>query len=456
MTDRSLQPATSLEDATAALDAERPLQYGDVRFEDLAPARGGDVTQRMRRALERKQPGRFKAMVFASHRGAGKSTELFRLAHDLRDRYQCLYLEANVEMDAQAIAMEDLVLVLAREVATLMQREGLPLESELLSDIAKWFGETIQTTDIGQTYVSEMRAEAGAGGAVAGFVKLMASMTALLRVESQHRETLKQVLRQYPGALMDAVNKLLTAAHKRLKDERGRELLVIIDNLDRYEPSVIDDLIVRHGNQLLELKCNLILTPPIVLIYRPETGPVEDYFKIEVMNAVRLRGPHDPPDQLSGPGRELLLAALNKRIDIARLIPEEHVRDRLIVASGGSIRDLLELTADATLEADGLVLTLRDIEAAARRRRTVMRDKMNSNGWADALATIARTKQIDADTACLLALYNRMAFKYNGDGWYDVHPLLHEIPEFLAALERTHHHGEDEQQPDEAPGSERR
>ncbi|WP_437563578.1 hypothetical protein [Sorangium sp. So ce542] len=31
-------------------------------------------------------------------------------------------------------------------------------------------------------------------------------------------------------------------------------------------------------------------------------------------------------------------------------------------------------------------------------------------------------------------LFHRLAFKYNGEGWYDVHPLVAEIPEFQNAL----------------------
>jgi len=58
------RPALTLAEATAALDFVRPLRSGDPRWRDLSPARGGDVTK--------------------------------------------------IEMDAHAIEMEDLLLVLAR------------------------------------------------------------------------------------------------------------------------------------------------------------------------------------------------------------------------------------------------------------------------------------------------------------------------------------------------------
>jgi uncharacterized protein YPO0396 len=49
---------------------------------------------------------------------------------------------------------------------------------------------------------------------------------------------------------MDAVNQLLVAANAALG---SRELLVIIDNLDRYHPKVIDELLVREQSLRWEL-----------------------------------------------------------------------------------------------------------------------------------------------------------------------------------------------------------
>ncbi len=425
--------ATSLEAATEALDFVRPLQSGDPRWQNLNPARGGDVAKIIARYLTRAVPGRFQHVVFASHRGAGKSTELFRLAHDLHERFFCLYLEANVEMDANSIEMEDLLLVLARKVEATLREAGFPLASEVLEHVNGWFSETIKTTSVGTDYVADVRTEAKAGLDIPFVASLLAKLTALFKVESKHRTEVKEVLRQYPGTLMDLVNQLLDAANTALKPT-GRELLVIIDNLDRYHPKVIDELLVRGGDRFRQLKTNLILTPPISLVYRPETGALGDYFHVEVMPSVRLRGPKDAYDALTGEGPGLLLEALGSRIDLDKLIPDQRARDRLVVASGGSIRELLEVASDATLLADGECLVREDVERAIKRRCDRMRDKINANGWLDALVDIARSHQISSDDAYLSLLYHRLAFKYNDEGWYDAHPLAYEIAEFQAAM----------------------
>lgn len=424
--------ARTLDEATEALDFVRPLQSGDPRWRNLNPARGGDVARIIERYLTRAVPGRFQHVVFASHRGAGKSTELLRLAHDLRERFFCLYLEANVEMDANTIEMEDLLLVLARKVEAELRELGSPLPAEVLDRVNHWFRETLKTTSVGKDYVAHVETEVKSGLEIPFFASLLAKVTALFKVESTHRTEVKEVLRQYRGTLMDAVNQLLEAANTAL-EKHGQELLVIIDNLDRYHPKVIDELLVRGGDRFRELKTNLILTPPINLVYRPETGVLGDYFHVEVMPSVRLRGPQDPHDALIGEGPKLLLEALGYRIDLDRLIPDLATRDRLVVASGGSIRELLEVASDATLLADGEILQPEDVERAIKRRRDRMRDKINANGWLEALVDIAREHQIKSDDAYLSLLHHRLAFKYNEEGWY-AHPLAYEIPEFHKAM----------------------
>lgn len=432
MSQSSPEIATTIEDATAALDFVNPLPGGDRRWLDLSAARGGDVTKIVRRYMSRTSPGRFQHVVFASHRGAGKSTELLRLAHDMRARFFCIYLVSNVEMDANTIEMEDLLLVLARTVEDELRRAGHPLDPDVLGRVEKFFRQTVTTTAVGKEYVGAVEASAEAGAKIPFVASLLAKVTALFKVESKHRREVKEVLRQYPGALMDTVNLLLDAANAALGD--GQELLIVIDNLDRYNPQVVDKLLVRGGDRFRQLRSHLILTPPISLVYRPETGALGDYFRVEVLPSVRLRGKDDPYDAVNGPGPDLLLRALGKRIDLDALVPDPAARDRIVVASGGSIRELLEVASDATLVADGDTLTGPDIERALTRRRDRMRDKINANGWAATLVDIARQHQIAEDDAYLLVLHHRLAFKYNGEGWYDAHPLVYEIAEFQAQM----------------------
>lgn len=134
-----------------------------------------------------------------------------------------------------------------------------------------------------------------------------------------------------------------------------------------------------------------------------------------------------------GPGRALLVQALAARMDLDLFEDRETALDRLIIASGGSIRELLQLVNDCALRADGPKIALIEVDAAVRSARARLRDLVNANGWAPVLGSIAAHKRVNDDPKCMQVLFHRLALKYNGDGWYDVHPLIAELPEVLAA-----------------------
>lgn len=430
----SFTRAFGVRQISRACEVDRPLAPGDPRWLDLSPARGDHAARKLLRRFEDKPVGEPLHMLFASHRGAGKTTELMRLQSHLQPRFNSLYFAANVQMDANQIEVEDLLLILAQGIENHMRRLGKPLPDELLKRVSDWFGQVLRTTSWGQDASVETAGGIKAEAGLPFFAKITASMSALFKVESKHREEVKNELKKFPGTLLDSVNLLLDAAAQQLAPDR--ELLVLIDNLDRYPPAVVDGLLVRNGDRIRQLRCNLILTPPIGLLYRPHSEQIDTHFPCEVMNTVRLRRPDQPYDEFDGPGRDLLLAALDRRIDVATLLPDTRARDRLVTACGGAIRELLSLVVDAALNADGDCLTLGDVEYAVQRRRQRMRDLINANGWWTTLAAVARDKQIVSDEACMSVLYHRLVLKYNGDGWYDVLPLLTELPEFKHASQQ--------------------
>ncbi|MDI1447225.1 hypothetical protein [Polyangium sp. 6x1] len=427
----AIQPARTRREVVRLCDPDEPLRSTDTRYEDFSPARSNGGTEALEQALELRAPERFVHAAFVSHRGAGKSTEILRLASRLAAMYEPVYLEATVEMDPFSIEAEDLLLNLALSVESTMRERNMPLPDALLERVRKWFEEVVSTTKWVQGFNAQAAAGVEAKVSSPFFGGVFGSLKALFKQESEYRTEVKQVLRKYPGTLLQSVNELFDEANKRLG---GRSLLVIVDNLDRYDPVVIDKLLGDGADRIRQLRCNLLLTPPIGLLLQPRSAQLDRIYTCHFLYAVRLRTPEQRYDEFEGPGRDLMEKALRLRVDIDTLLPDKAARDRLISASGGSMRELLDLMYQSVLLTREEKITEAEVEKAVALRRQRLRDLINANGWIDTLVRIATEKQIHTDPKCMAVLHYYLAFKYNGDGWYDIHPLVDEIPEFKRAF----------------------
>jgi hypothetical protein len=430
----ALAPAQSLREITLNCNVEATLASDDPRWQDFSAARGDHAVEALKRELEWRPKEGFVHTAFFSHRGAGKSTELRRLTARLEHAYCTVFLEATIEMDPFRIEAEDLLLNLVMAVEARMREIGKPLDPNLLKRVAQWFSEAVSTT----TWAENFSGEAAAGGEIKASVpflgSLFASAKGLFKQESAYRTEVKQILKKYPGTLLQSVNEVLDAANKALGD---RALLVVIDNLDRYTPDVIDRLLVEGADRVRQLRCNLILTPPISLMLQPQSAQLNTLYSCHILYAVRLRKPNQRYDEFDGPGRDLMEQALRLRIDVDRMFSDKAALNLLISSSGGAIRELLDLVTQAAFLARGDVIAVEDVERAIAKSKQSLRDLINANGWMGALRRLGAEKQIFPDPKCLLVLFHRLAFKYNGEGWYDVHPLVADLPEFKDASSDT-------------------
>ncbi len=427
-----IEPARSFRAIVHNCDKDVPLLSGDSRFVDLSLGRGDQVTEMIVRDICDQYAGAFTHIALVSHRGAGKSTEIHQIESRTAERFQSIYLEATVEMDANQIEIEDLLLNVAMAVEKEMRRLGKPIPRELLDRIEKWFAEIVKSTKWATNYNAEIAAGIDGKMDVPFLGSLFAQAKAVLKYESEYRTEVKQAIKKYPGTLLDSVNELLDTANRLLAP---KSLLVIIDNLDRYDPEFIDKLLVVRADQIRALRTHLLLTPPISLLLQPRSAQLDDCYECYDLFTVRLRKREQgyrefDPD---AHGRRLLEESLAKRIHLSSMIPDKQLVDRFIAASGGGIRELLDLVSTAARYAKTAPITEADVERAISRRKQRLRDQINLNGWWPTLQRIAETKKLVDHEHCRTLLYHRLAFKYNGDGWYDIHPLIAELPEFQAS-----------------------
>jgi hypothetical protein len=227
-------------------------------------------------------------------------------------------------------------------------------------------------------------------------------------------------------------------------------MLLIFDNLDRYDPVNVDAVLVRASQQVRQLACHAVFTFPISLAYRPITGRVSSEYGPHVtlpMLALRRRAMPWADTVASSAFCEesvaLLRDALAKRIVIKDLFERPEDAEYLVKMSGGAIRDLVQLVANASnyTEEGATRLSRTAVEEAVRDlQRTYMRTLTITPHDYRCLAAVAKrapmaTGKEDYSEAINRLLFNGCLLEYLEDGetWLDVHPVLVETAEFRNA-----------------------
>ncbi len=347
------------------------------------------------------------------------------------------------------LEFSDFFLLAATSAERTLAELGAPLPGEAVKPIVEWFAEVTQEDQKLRKSELGIEAEAQLGGKLPlGLGKLAAKFSSGIKAGASHAKTVRQQMRNYPDRLIDCTNALLEVAHQRLnglEPARDRGLIFLFDNLDRYDPEQIDQVLMVGSTLLRKLRCHTLYTIPIDLEYNPRSGPLRDaYGPAVVLPMIPLRRPDQRwgPTVAESPHEEAALQgmwdALSQRLDLTRIFEHPEDVDALIRMSGGCVRDLMHLVSLAYEMSDGEVLSSDGVATAVQELRATHRRELSQADY-ERLAEIAARHSVPRDEQTHRLLYNRWALEYydkRGEVWLDVHPLVIEIDEFQDAYRR--------------------
>jgi hypothetical protein len=136
----------------------------------------------------------------------------------------------------------------------------------------------------------ELQTSAEAGAQVPFFAKFLAKITALIKGADEHKREIRQKVLKSPDQLIFMVNQLLDECYRAIRASgQYDELLLIFDNLDRYHPDTMHKVLIEQADNLKRLRCNMIYTVPISLIYEPRREPIADVFRTVVLPMIKIR-----------------------------------------------------------------------------------------------------------------------------------------------------------------------
>ena len=315
---------------------------------------------------------------------------------------------------------------------------------ERLREIWDWFASEqitlTQATDAG------IEAQAGAGVKEDSLWEKVLGLFASLKgeikfVSARKREVLEHRLIRL-NTLIEVANNLLNDCNQILRDNRGCEWLFIGEDFDKagIPSQSIEDLFITYANIFSELNTHLIFNLPIGLYYSSEAVrlPFPNDRSLIIPDTPMFNRDHSPNQG----GRDAVKAVLEARVNSDLF--EVSQMERLIVASGGNLRDLFSLVnfaADtAILRNTGTdKINTHDVDSAVRNLRSDYERRLGQNPFDKAeISYEDKAKLIKeiydgqkeaqiTDPVMYSLLRARAIQEFNGERWFGVHPLVVDI-----------------------------
>jgi hypothetical protein len=404
---------------------DQPLEAGDPRYVELyqgATVLGHDPVKLLARAIEY-SPGQ-SVQLLSGFRGTGKTTELRRL-------------ESRLVQEGKKVAFVDI----DRYMNT-----STPVDvSDFLMAIAGAFGEALEAPE-------HLGADPSREGYWQRFVAFLtrtkvslpeasaSGIKANLKSDPTFRQELQRRMEGHLGALVADVRKFFEDCVKALKARHGdeTEVVLLVDSVEhirgtylnaRSVQESVETLFAGHAEKLKLPNVHVVYTvPPYLKVRSMNLGMLYGLGAVQVFPAIKIR---DNEGTVHSPGVGALKSIVERRGDWKRLIGDAAELEKIILTSGGNIRDLLRLLSEIIRRAGDLPVDAGVVDDAINQMRTEFLPIADADAaW---LAHIATTHGAALESMDRLPDLTRFFDTHvvpcyrDGPEWYDVHPLIKDL-----------------------------
>ncbi|MBI4771787.1 MAG: hypothetical protein HY784_15570 [Chloroflexi bacterium] len=417
--------AQNLTEAIRLFNPVQPLS-GEALAEFYVD-RKSDALGEMEKRLIVAREGEPIKMLLTGQIGCGKSTELNRLAENLRRQYFIVSFPAHRLLSLAEVTYVDLLLGMAtalfREATERSVIEKAPAQilGEALEDVRLFFERNIFGS------LPYRPPEEKAELAVK-MNRLAAELQTKFTNEGYTRDDIRGRLERRVGELIEKIN--LIAEQVRLKYRRP--VLFIVEGTDKPDRARARDMFLGHGESLTSPLASIIYTFPLDLRYSLEFNDIQARFaESYFLPNMRLWHLDGSPDEQ---GRAQLAAVVSNRMSAD--LTDRDAREALIAASGGLLRILVRVVQRAAVRAlERNRITLADAQASLDKERNDLIAMLAEGDYATLAARRADKRLVSGDPATQQLLRSLALLEYrNQKAWCNVNPLLTEAVQETAAL----------------------
>ena len=366
-------------------------------------------------------------VIFTGHRGCGKSTLLNEFAGQMRKRQHFVVFFSIAEMvemsDVNHVNILYAIALMLLSKATKLQ---VPIPDTTKDNLLNWFTETKS-----KTYTDQLKQEMSLG------VNVLEFLQGKLQKEDTFRQEIKVTYERRVSELSNTIDRIAAA----IQSATGKEVLVIIDDLDKLDLSVVEAIYRDNINALFSPNIRIVFTIPISVVREPRLLATLQSFCQIILLSVTKFFPQDQAHRLAGQPLEenvdILLGVLKRRIDPDLIEPE--VLRQLVLLSGGVLRELIRLAQECCRECmlelelapDQAAVVINDaiLAAAVKTLRNQFARSLGSQLYDLLVQIYGNFTPPDARSPQFLELLHGLyVLEYeNDDLWYDLHPLVTDL-----------------------------
>ncbi len=330
-------PAANLDQALDIFDPTLAVEPGS----DLYIPRNDQQIEKLLFDLKRSRSGLVHAFL-CGHRGSGKTTELRRLCQDaeINAKYETVYLTAQ-NFGSETVHLTHDALLVEIGLALTREEERYRIDAGLKKQFEEWGVQVVKTF----LHDEGVRAEVGAK---AGY--WLAFFKAQLSTRREWKTEEKQILEPKVQDLVALLNLMA----QDLKNKTGKQLLVVVDDLEKGESDAHKEMHKRlfqeHYDVLVQPRFSIIYTLPIYFRALPGSRvPNEELYAFSAVHLYERDQKKEDRPALAKEhaGYRLMRAFVDKRLADRTALIDEEVLDELLLIGGGLFRETARAVRDA-------------------------------------------------------------------------------------------------------------
>lgn len=387
---------------------------------------GSEVLVRLKRVVE--ASAKDGKVIFAGHRGCGKSTLLKRFSVEMQQKYFSVFFSIANLIEMSDVSHVNILYAIGLKLLSEATKLNIPVLESVKRSLLDWTNTTQKETAEQQT-----KSEAAVGGN---------DIFKLITLKLQQERTFRKELeRTYEKKLSELVRNIdLLAA--TIQNATKKPVLVIIDDLDKLDLSVIEPIYRNNVKALFSPGFKIVFTIPISAIQEPQVmgaltseGIVRPQL-FPVTKFYRHQDCRNPDAQPLAKNINLFHEVLQKRFPTGILNPQ--IADKIVLLSGGVIRELVRIGRECCTECmvqleidserDNIEIDDEILTTALRNLRNDFARQISSSQFYETLVQVYKTLKPAEGEAFVKLLHGLMVLEYENDAlWYDVHPIVVEL-----------------------------